>query len=276
MGCQMKKGRAKGSAAGKKTAKAKVSGAASEFFDSRAGIATAMVLALVLWWVPYLGPMAAGFMGGRKAGSMVRGAIAGAVACLGVMIIMGIMSVAVSGLLYGDISEGFHENFESLYTALSDFSAYIDSFVEVEGSSIFFDQSNYFLVIALAIIGGAFADQNRREVRATVDLTKESNQAPIPKSVRAYRDHRAMGFQTYEDYARMSVNIPAAADPREAPRRSTPAAEEQPQPAVQVQTQHTVPAVTSTVSTSSVTTTVPEQEKPKQRKPSQIEDYEFL
>ena len=276
----MKSGRTKGSAAGVRRSKNQVKGAVSEFFDSKAGIFTATMLALFLWWVPYLGPMAAGFMGGRKAGSLFRGVITGAVSCVIVMIVMSVMSIVVSGLLYGDYSESFRSNVPFLYEKMEEFMGYVDSFVEVRGTSIFFDQSNYFLLIALALIGGVFADQNRKEVKAIVDLTKESNQAPLPRSVRAYRDKRSLGFQTYEDYARMSVNIPSAAESeaeKKAPKKAPATDVEAPVQTVHVQQTQTVESVsTSSVSPAASSTTVPETPRPAPKSASSADDYEFL
>ena len=274
----MKSGRTKGGAAGVKKTKVKAKGAITEFFDSKAGILTATVLALFLWWVPYLGPMAAGFMGGRKAGSIGRGVIAGAVSCILVIFVGGLMSIAVSGILYGEISASIQESAPFIYEKAGEFIEYVDSLVVVDGTSIQFDQSNYFLLIALAIIGGAFADQNRREVRAIVDLTKENNKAPVPRSVRAYRDNRSMGFQSYEDYARMSVNVAAAAEaPERKPQRSAATDVDVPAPTVQIQqSQPTDSVVTTTVTSVDTSTAVPEVRKPAQQPPAQSDDYEFL
>jgi len=273
-------GRTKGGAARNKGRRGKVKGAASEFFDSKAGIFTATVLSLFLWWVPYLGPMAAGFMGGRKAGSMFRGILVGALSFALVLAVTTAISVGVASLMtdYQEAVEGFSP---ALYEKLGDLSSYLEGFVTVTGTSISFDQSNYFLMVALCIIGGAFADQSRREVKAIVDLVKENNQAPVPRSMKAFKEHRTFGFRTYEDYARMSVNVASASEAKAAERKPQKApAPEEPRAAETAyrpqQAQTTSAGATPTMGSGMSSAEVPETPTSTTRTTTANDDYEFL
>ena len=275
----MVSGRTKGGAARSKGRKSKAKGPDSEFFDPKAGIIIATFLSLVLWWVPYLGPIAAGFMGGRKAGSLFRGAIVGFVSLVLVLIVSTALSVGVAAVIsdYGDAVESFSP---FIYEKAVDLSSYLEGFVTVSGTSISFDQSNYFLMVAMCVIGGVFADQHRKEVRAIVGIAKDINQAPVPRSVKAYKENRALGFQSYEDYARMSVNVATASEAKPAPKKQpqrtvvdTPV----PEPAVRPQpVQSAGTVVTSTMTTVTPTMNVPDQpittSKPSQAK----DDYDYL
>lgn len=271
----MKTGRTKGGAARLKGRRKKVQGASSEFFNPKAGILTATLLSLVLWWVPYLGPMAAGFMGGRKAGSFFRGGIVGGISMALVLIITTVLSVGFAAII-----TDFGEPVQSFSPALYDFAEraadYLTKFVTVTGTSISFDQSNYFLMVALCIIGGVFADQHRREVKAIIALERESNQPPVPRSVKAFREHRNLGFQTYEDYARMSVNVATASEPKASERKPRKAPVETVSEPVHVETQAATSVATSTFAPMDTGDNVPEPPKsvPKPRTPG--DEYEFL
>ena len=179
---RMKSGRAKKGAA-KKSEKG-VRSARSMFFDSKAGILTATIMSLTLWWVPYLGPMAAGFMGGRKAGSFVRAIIVGVVSCILVLLITGLLSVGVSALYAGEYAETVQGFSAELYELLGALSDYLETFIVVTDTGFEFEQSTYFLVGAMAAIGGVFAEQSRREVEAITAVVKENNKARTPRSLK--------------------------------------------------------------------------------------------
>ena len=275
----MKKGRTDRGAARKKKSGVKTPFAA--FFDSKAGIFVATVMALFLWWVPYLGPMAAGFMGGRKAGSMYRGLLVGIVSCFLLLLITGLLSVGVAALHDGDFAGPLEEFSVDLYNAVGLLGEYLETFIVVTDTGFEFDQGTYFLLGAMAFIGGVFADQARKEVRAISELVKEMNQAEPPKSVKAYREHRTVGFRTYDDYAEMSVNVSQV---REKPseKKAAPAkrqAETAVYPEVQVQVQQSQAintVLTSSISTATVTETVPDTKKKTFVPSNDKDDYEFL
>ena len=251
------------------------------FYDSKAGILTATVLSLLLWWVPYLGPMAAGFMGGRKAGSLYRGIMVGLVTMVILLVITTILSVGTAAILtdYADAVESFSP---FLYEKFGDLSEYLSMFVTVSGSSIVFEQSTYFLMVSLAIIGGAFADQARKEVKAIVGAAKESSKPPVPRSMKAYRENRNVEFQTYEDYARMSVNVTSVPEqrPEKKPAQRPVAAEPQYEQPVARVPQTSVPANTTMVSTTATSTItaedVPEPTRTQVPTSSVKDEYDYL
>ena len=274
----MKKGRTDRGAAKKN--KKGVKSPFAAFFDSKAGIFVATVMALFLWWVPYLGPMAAGFMGGRKAGSMYRGLLVGIVSCFLLLLITGLLSVGVSALYEGDFAGPVEEFSTGLYDALGMLSDYLGTFIVVTDTGFEFDQATYFLMGAMAFIGGVFADQARKEVKAISELVKGMNQAEPPRSMKAYREHRTVGFRSYDDYADMSVNVSQVRE-RPAEKKSAPSKRqaETAYPEVQVQVQQSQPTntvLTSSISTSTVTETVPDAKKRAFVPSSDKDDYEFL
>ena len=277
----MKSGRADRRAS-KKTKKG-VKTPFAAFFDSKAGILIATLMALLLWWVPYLGPMAAGFMGGRKAGSMYRGILVGIVSCILVLLITGLLSVGVAALYTGDFAAPVQEFSAELYELIGLLSDYLETFIIVTETGFEFDQGTYFLLGAMSFIGGVFADQTRKEVKAISELIKGMNQAEPPRSLKAYRDHREVGFRSYDDYAAMSVNVSQVRENKTAEKKAKPQKPQQQAeasyPAVQVQVQQTQPSnsvLTSSISSTTVTETVPDNKKKTFVPSNDKDDYEFL
>ena len=253
------------------------------FFDSKAGIFVATVMALLLWWVPYLGPMAAGFMGGRKAGSMYRGILVGVVSCVLILLVTGLLSVGVAALYTGDFAGPVQDFSVVLYDALGLLSDYLETFIIVTDTGFEFDQGTYFLLGAMSFIGGVFADQARKEVKAISELIKDMNQAEPPRSLKAYRNHREVGFRSYDDYASMSVNVSQVRESKPAEKKAKPQkpvqSSEASYPSVQVQVQQTQPTntvLTSSISSSTVTETVPDKKKKTFVPSNDKDDYEFL
>lgn len=252
-------------------------GAIRNFHNSKAGIAVATALALLLWWVPYLGPMVAGFMGGRKGGSIARGAMVGAISCAAVIGIATGASMLLDAVCtgFGDAIAGFSSD---LHAKLVDAGGYLGTLVVVGEGSVQVDTSDYFLMVAMSVIGGAFADQSRMEARAIVSLANEASTPQEPRSVKAHRENRPIAFHTYEDYSRMSVNSaapPAETRKAQAERRPLAATRVAPEAATKMTQQ-----ASEAVPTSSVQTTrpddVPEPRKAFSSGQSQAGDYDYL
>ena len=283
----MNLGRSKKGATGSSGRNGNCRTAISEFYNSKSGIATATILTLILWWVPYIGPMAAGFMGGRKGGSLLRGVFVGASACVFAIAMATAFSVGIAGLmsLAGD---AILDTSQVLYDRLHDLQGYLDTLVVVNGTSISVEPSSYFLMLALSIIGGAYADQSRGEVKAIVALEKEANAPAVPRSVKAYRENRSLEFKTYEDYARMSTNVTSAPeykDIREPAKPPGPVTASVGNDYTSVRTEdavvieHTQPiasTVTVTATSETVETVVPDVKSEPAPRREVKDDYEFL
>lgn len=256
------------------------------FYDSKAGIAIATILALLLWWVPYIGPMVAGYMGGRKGGTLLRGALVGAVSCLAVVGIATATSVATAAVCseYGGFIEGVSSQ---LYDKALRLQGYLETFVIVKEGSIVVDFSDYFLLFALSIIGGVFASQARREAAAIISMASEANAPREPRSVKACRENRTIAFHTYEDYARMSVNSASVSNDSKKPQpdarkpivatRVEPAHADNPFPEAPVKvTQHVADSVPTSAVNETRTSTVPDQNTASSAPASSAGEYDFL
>ena len=67
------------------------------------------------------------------------------------------------------------------------------------------DYGMYMITIPFGVIGGIFADQAQKETRLIVARTGRVN-ARKARSMDAYKDGKALGFETFEQCTAMSVN----------------------------------------------------------------------
>ncbi|MEO8032549.1 MAG: hypothetical protein ABI765_17000 [Gemmatimonadota bacterium] len=72
-----------------------------------AGVLWMSALALLLFWLPVVGPLVAGYVGGRKAGSAARALVAAIVPGLILTVLVGFLSTMLSGLPLIGILAGF-------------------------------------------------------------------------------------------------------------------------------------------------------------------------
>ncbi|MEM2944330.1 MAG: hypothetical protein QXN93_00165 [Methanomassiliicoccales archaeon] len=129
------------------------------------------ILSFLLWWLPILGQMIAGYVGGRRAGSPWKGALA---ALLPLAIIFALTSAIDAGwipttigginITPGAIMGVLASSVPFLDSYINFASLYLNSFVSLLQSTISFRLDSYIITIAFAYIGGIIADQTRREM----------------------------------------------------------------------------------------------------------------
>jgi len=132
-----------------------------------------LVLSLLLWWLPTIGQMIAGYIGGRRAGGPWRGVFA---AILPVAFIVFLAWGAERGLL-GPWLAGLTAIPAAIGTGLASLVppatpyvqftlGYLDAFVQSLRSTLSMGANGYLVTVVFAYIGGILADQARREVGA--------------------------------------------------------------------------------------------------------------
>jgi hypothetical protein len=176
-----------------------------------------IVLALSLSWIPYIGPIVAGFVGGRRAGSIVRGFVVGVA---GSIIVFGIAFLLNLGLvkLFEPDYQSFIDTLEaispSIVTGLETISSYLsDNFVAVSSDiSVSVKSQTYASLIGFAMIGGVFADQARKELRIIVSQSMEVNRPRPARSTSSFVAGRDIGFQNYDDLSRIGVTAVGASN----------------------------------------------------------------
>lgn len=184
----------------------------NSFYDSKSGLSMVVVLALALSWIPYVGPIVAGFVGGRRAGSIVRGFVVGV---FGSLLVFGIAFLLNLGLmkLFEPQYQSFMDTLEaispSIVVGLESISSYLsDNFVTVASDiSVSIQTQTYASILGFAMIGGVFADQARKELRIIVSQSMDVNRPRPARSTTAFVAGRDMGFQNYDDLSRVGVKV---------------------------------------------------------------------
>jgi hypothetical protein len=130
-----------------------------------------LILAFLLWWIQPAGPMIAGYVGGRRAGSPGKAVIAA---------LTPVIAIYLANLSYAHIFATHQVDFvASLPNALGggaasilpflapykDFMiAYLQSFVSALQVTFGMGTNGYLMVILFSYIGGLIAEQTRREL----------------------------------------------------------------------------------------------------------------
>ncbi len=200
----------------------------NSLYDTRSGTFLTTILLFILGWIPMIGQMVAGFVGGRRAGSPMRGFVA---VVLGTVITLLIMFLTVEGL--NAIDSALVNDPEGEIAAVAATSPVLQQLLDATlnyarglfGHSDFtIDYGMYMITIPFGIIGGIFANQAQKEARIIVARTAKASARRI-RSIDAYKSGKPMGFETFQQYTAMSVNSMAT------PVNSTPAKKEAPAPA---------------------------------------------
>lgn len=183
----------------------------NSFYDCKSGLSICVILALTIAWIPYIGPMVAGFVGGRRAGSISRGLLIGVAGSTIVFIIALLLNLGLVKLLepdYQSFIDTMNAISPNIVLGIEGLSAYLsNNFVTVtSGLSVSLAYQTFAAIIGFAIIGGVFADQSRKELRIIVSQSMNVNRPRPARSTAAFVAGHDMGFQTYDDLNRLSVN----------------------------------------------------------------------
>ena len=194
----------------------------NSFYDCKSGVSISVILALTLAWIPYIGPIVSGFVGGRRAGSILRGMFVGVLSSIIIFVIASLLGLGLVKLFepeyqsFIDTVDGFAP---FIVDGLEMFTTYLSTnFVVVTSNmSLSLVPQTYASIISFAIIGGVFADQARKELRIIVSQSMEANKPKPRRSTSAFLSGRDLGFQTYGDLSRMNVNAVGASMVNDSP-----------------------------------------------------------
>ncbi len=130
-----------------------------------------LILSFLLWWIQPAGPMIAGYVGGRRSGSPMKGVLA---AILPVIVILIANTAYTRGVgstqidLVASIPQAVAGGAASILPFLMPYKeflvGYMTGFVNALQSTFGMGTNGYLMVIIFAYIGGLIADQTRREL----------------------------------------------------------------------------------------------------------------
>jgi len=143
-------------------------------FSFWSGVKYTFVLSVLLWWMPTVGQMIAGYVGGRRTGSPWKGVFA---AIVPLVIIFGVAYAMDHGYLglrsdyFWTLPSMVVHSVSGTVPALApyvDFAVqYFSQFIVAMRSTFFLGSNGYMVTVVFAYVGGIMAEQARREVAAT-------------------------------------------------------------------------------------------------------------
>ena len=129
-----------------------------------------LILSFLLWWIPPAGPMIAGYVGGRRAGSPIKAVIAA---------LMPVLAIYIANVTYAhNFASHQVDVVANLPAAIGDAAAsilpfllpykqfmvtYLQGFVQALTMTFGMGTNGYLTVVIFAYIGGLIAEQTRRE-----------------------------------------------------------------------------------------------------------------
>jgi hypothetical protein len=130
-----------------------------------------LILSFLLWWIQPAGPMIAGYVGGRRAGSPIKAVIAA---------LMPVVAIYIANVTYAhNFASHQVDVVASLPAVISDAAAsilpfllpykefmvsYLSGFVQALTTTFGMGTNGYLMVVIFSYIGGLIAEQTRREL----------------------------------------------------------------------------------------------------------------
>ena len=224
----------------------KLLGIDNEVYSVRMAALFCLGLSAFLWWIPIIGPAVAGYVCGRKTGSMIKGLLCSLISGAVLLTIVWLLSMSVLG--HGGYPEvPADEAAASLSGIVGLTAAFLQTFF-IEGTSSL-NLAGLGVVTVFGGVGGILSRQVRKETAHLIAIgASESTVRPAARSVTLYSKNKELGFKAFDDCMQMqrmttNENKDSGATPKEEKTEKKKAREGKP-----VAT--TVHTVTSTVSRS--------------------------
>jgi len=220
----------------------------NEVYSTRLAFLFCLVLSAFLWWIPVLGPAVAGYVCGRKTGSMVKGLLCSLAA--GTVLILAVWGLSALVLGHGGYPGVPADEAAGRLTGIVGAAAsYLKAFFVGGTSGI--DLMGLGVVTVFGGVGGLLSRQARKEAAFLIATgSTEGSVRPVARSMLAYGRNKELGFKSFDDCIatqRMTTNENRDASPG----RKTEAERANPKEGRPVAT--TVQTVTTTVAGSSAT-----------------------
>jgi len=194
--------RAKLNSLGSRADKSKKNEAPAGPFSLRSAFLITALLTMFLWWLPVLGQMIAGYVGGRKSGSAAKGVlVTGSV--VGIFIAAALL-LSAAGFSFTDAQVRLTGTVLSGFPAVADIvttiSEYAASFFLAFGTIESACLAVALTTVTFGLIGGILAGQVRCESEYRMSSASSAPNSSA-RSIDAFRSGRSAGFGSFEDYS---------------------------------------------------------------------------
>lgn len=165
--------------------------------DTRSGALLTFILLFVVGWIPTIGHMVAGYVGGRRSGSPYRGLLATSVATACVLVILTLIALfldSVNGALSADYQAAI-DSIREQSPLLADLAVptleYLRAMFGGDGLKIAY--ASYAITPVFGIIGGVISNQMQKELRYIIRVSGGASSQQI-RSMERHRQGKPMGF----------------------------------------------------------------------------------
>ncbi|MDR3075044.1 MAG: hypothetical protein LBU30_03265 [Candidatus Methanoplasma sp.] len=216
----------------------------NEVYSGRMAFVFCMGISALLWWIPLLGPAVAGYVCGRKAGSMVKGFFCSVIS--GIVLSMAVLGLSALILAHGGYPDvPADEAAASLEGVVGIVASYLQTFFTQGTPDL--NLVSLCVVAVFGAVGGILSRQMRKETAYLLSVgAVEGSVRPIARSMQLYSQGKKLGFETFGDCMTVqgmdtNINRDTKAEGRNHPAQGT--RQREMKPAVT-----TVQTVTTTVS----------------------------
>ncbi len=141
-----------------------------------------LTLSIILWWLPVFGQMIAGYVGGRRAGSPWKGALAALIPVIAIFVFSGLVKVQVIPTVWFGVDMSpasilaiITSQVPVVQPYLDFASMYLHSFFASLETTANLGLDAYIITIAFAYLGGAMSEQTRREMEYIAGQSRGGN-----------------------------------------------------------------------------------------------------
>lgn len=121
------------------------------------------ILSCLLWWLPLFGPMIAGYIGGRRAGSPAKGVMVAIIPVVVIFLLLFGMDMGFLPFLSG-LAAVPSMIMSSIHSLSPHASSYLSGVYNSLGGAVGINGNGFFIVLIFGYIGGMIADINRSEI----------------------------------------------------------------------------------------------------------------
>jgi len=187
-------------------------------FSFWSGVRITLILSILLWWLPTVGQMIAGYVGGRRTGAPWKGVVAAVVPmavifCGAYAIEHGYFGLGTDflGAFPASVVQSVSSRVPALTPYVDFVVQYIASFVNAMRTTLSMGSNGYMVTIVFAYIGGVMAEQAKHEVAASSGRSSSSVMITQPTFHRAQEDGEMIKSRRKEPVALSTMKkIPAS------------------------------------------------------------------
>ena len=167
----------------------------NEVYSARMATAFCIGLSAILWWIPLFGPAVAGYVCGRKTGSMMKGLFCALLS--GTLLLVAVWGLSMLVLGHGGYPEVPADEAAAVLSGIVGATAsYLQTFFVAGTSDL--NLMSLGVVTVFGGVGGILSRQARKEAAHLIAIGAGTGRS-APRSATLYASNKEMGFKSFDD-----------------------------------------------------------------------------